>query len=168
MEQVCNTVCIRLSTGLYAPDSVEPWDVVGEFYERPQLQKLMKCDDETTLYNRREYERFQEIRFQNFILQTDHERNNHCFLSGKIILRLTKILRHIETREVFFVGKSYDCTSQFVLPELESEKIGMWLCSRRTEISVMYPLSQLQDKCFAYPVEEREDSINWAVILFLH
>ena len=170
-QQIVSRYSAEIRMGIHAEKAMrdvdrEPIDDVAEFYEEPML---LHKDDETDILEEEEesepqkYESFQELRLRNFKLRTDHDGDRFCLIGSRHYARVEKILRKVDSGEIFLVGKYFlNVKNSFISP-VKSEDVGLVSCSHLSEMR-WFSMTELNTKCYAFPIDDEE----WAVAQFLH
>jgi hypothetical protein len=182
LQQIINVYSNRLLSKQFTlNEDTEIWDDVTEYYERPKLrivrpQKNVPQAEENeefdNMYNslKNRCENFTELRVKNFTLRTDRKSDCHCLIGGSKFLKVTKILQEVTTKEIYVVGNYYENVYSIFNEPLPSCNIGMVWCSKPTKRAYTFPLSTLQTKCYAFPLNDgaiTNDTV-WAVTQYLH
>ncbi len=162
-RQLMNVYSGRLLTGQFVKDIYgELENFVAEYYEKPELRKPIPELDGTL------YERYAEMWFHNFVIHTDNKSDCHCLVNGCKFIRLTKILRNIETGEIVLEGKYFQSIRPIFTSPCSPLEIGIVLCSNISNETFRYPISELSEKLFIFSMSDNEGSIEYAAVQYLH
>ncbi|XP_065212384.1 uncharacterized protein LOC135849488 isoform X1 [Planococcus citri] len=171
LEQIINMYSNLLKTGQYPCNSNGLWDDVMEFYEKPKLIHEIPITYNKEDENWRKtcsdscYTHYSEMRFRNFTLRVNNEKDRHCFVNGYFV-RATKILCEVGSGDIFIVGKYYTkLRSLFEVPK-PSVDVGLVVGIELSESSYKFPYNQIEEKCYAFPLDNPNG--DWAIARFLH
>lgn len=171
LQQIVNVYSDRLGLGEFCNER-EHWDEVEEFFEQPQAFDRRRSFFNFEDIDDEHYDQYLQLKFQNFVLRSDNDRDNSCTIStptGVRFVKVENILKKRDTDEYFIIGKFYEEVRSMFDTPCSSLEVGMALCSKPTTQSHMFPISQLQNKCFAFPtVKKGLHDTEWAFSEFLH
>lgn len=180
LKQILNVYSDRLGLGEFCEER-EQWDEVEEFFENPEV-----CYRQNSVFNSQDvqqnsempyddenYEQYLQMKFRNFVLRSDNDRDCFCTVfspnNGVHFMKVQKILKEVHANEYYIIGNYYKKVhSLFEIP-CSSLEVGMALCHKPSTKLYMFPISQLQNKCFAFPTKEEGLSVTeWAFLEMLH
>jgi len=146
-----------------------------EYFEVPKLYYGIIDEDNdgiATVLNKK-YERFERMRFKNFIIRSDRTADSFCFLSDGKFLKVEKILRDRKTKEIRIVGQIFENIRPLfdLRPEggCSSEDVGMVIGSNLSSKGSYY-FGDIDCKCFAMPfqLDNTTENGEWTLVKFLH
>lgn len=168
-KQVINKYSALLQTQQFAKDmGNREFDYVQHYYEVPELKKpvLDDIDEEDII----KHERYLKMRFQNFVLCSDVEKDSYC-VAKKSYAKVVKILRDRQQTNKIYIAVRVFCSIRpiFSLPDfsITSQDVGMVYASQLTQETYLVPYSDITEKCFALP--GTGENHEWtALVRFLH
>ena len=186
LTQLQNKVSSLVHTKMYGrKEKNKVINTVEEYYEIPELCHPIadNFDGMDLLFaSNEEYEErfdsYQEMRFRNFKLRTDNEKDCHVLISGpekSHFVRLKKILQDCNTDEIFLVGYEFERRRPlFSLKDYApytSLFAGIGVCDELSTCLRIFPFNQLSEKCFGLPLDLLAPDSNgaqWVLSRFLH
>lgn len=174
--QVVNKYSSLLQTGQYGKEGNRHTDCVQEYYEVPELENRVEEEDndenDTAIY-----EQYTRMRFRNFIIRTDNKCDSYCALVNGEFMKVTKILRHKETKLMYICGHIFGRTrSLFFLSSINynSRDCGIVIASELSSKLYRRYYGKITEKCVAAPYNDTTDGgddlygSEFAIIKFLH
>ena len=187
LTQLQNKVSSLVYTKLYGrSENNKVINSVEEYYEIPQLCQPINDNNEEHVewevgrslpYVSGRFQRFHEMRFRNFTLRTDNKRDCHVFMSGSTedyYVRLTKILKDMDTDEIYFVGQKFQRKRPLFslagqgFPEMTSRTAGIVVVDQLSHSLSTFSFTELNEKCFATPLNLVGTSNEWVFQRYLH
>lgn len=183
LNQLINQYSSLLYTNYYAHRANNQSTCVEEYFESPELkfQQYELGQDDFRMsdviheckksHTHSYHSSFKEIKFKNFTIRTDNEQDNHCFIGNQYFVTVQEIIRDEESSEIFMIGRYFTHKeSLFKLPFGDSEDVGIAVCSKLSTNRYCFSLQQLDEKCFAIPLESKNycAESKWVFARFLH
>lgn len=193
LSQLENKISSMIHTKMYArSEKNKVINSVEEYYEIPQLCHPILGNDNEAVEQMEagrgfpkdcvRLQGYKEMRLRNFKLRTDNERDCHIFMSGpegQSFLRLKKILKDLDTDEIYLVGYKYlrkrplFSLNDQGFPSVNSQTAGIVVCDKLSNHLSTFSLSELNEKCFALPLSLMPSSLmkpgsEWVCVRYLH